>query len=144
METKDARFLDCTAAGVGDECAGSTCRSTTMEALFLPGDRKNSDLRVSVHFLFLSFFHCFFSVSFFDYAGWKSNLFWKHYLGGFCRLRIDIKISLFVRQRIKKKILLLKIFWQITWVFLRYSQCVLLDILCTETFVIKFIQVVTQ
>lgn len=50
-------------------------RSPTMEALFVPGDRKNSDLRVSVHFLFLSFFRRFFSVSSFDYAGRKSKLF---------------------------------------------------------------------
>lgn len=75
--------------------AGRAGRSPTMEALFVPGDRKNSDLRVSVHFLFLSFIRRFFSVSSFDYAGRKSKLFWKHYLAGFRWLRIDIKISLF-------------------------------------------------
>lgn len=105
-------------------------RSPTIEALFVPGDRKNSDLRVSVHFLFLSFFRRFFSVSSFDYAGRKSKLFWKHYLLGFRRLRIDIKISLLLRLWIKKK---------------KYSNCSLdkriffaLKLLKISSFVIMF------
>lgn len=43
LETKDARFPK---PGGGNP---------TMEALFVAGDRKNSDLRVSVHFLFSPF-----------------------------------------------------------------------------------------
>lgn len=43
--TKDARFLGCSVPqGEG--------RSPTAGLLFVPGDRKNSDLRVSLHFYF--------------------------------------------------------------------------------------------
>lgn len=58
VETKDARFL----GGIFVARAGSERGAGgdfTIEALFVPGDRKNSDLRVSVHFLFLSFSQLF-------------------------------------------------------------------------------------
>lgn len=58
VETKDARFL----GGVSAASAGlerGAGGGITIEALFVPGDRKNSNLRVSVHFLFLSFSQLF-------------------------------------------------------------------------------------
>lgn len=75
VETKDARFL----GGISVASAGSARGAGggfTIEALFVPGDRKNSDLRVSVHFLFL-FLSAFFvfSVSSFDIGRKESKLF---------------------------------------------------------------------
>jgi hypothetical protein len=64
VETKDARFLVCCEGKPG--CGAHS----TIEALFVAGDGKNSDLRVSVHFLFLPFSpHIFlYPVSPFDRA----------------------------------------------------------------------------
>lgn len=96
-----------------------------MEALFVAGDRKNSDLRVSVHFLFLrslsaSFF--FSPVSPFDRARRKSNLFWKHYLWRFRRVEyLSASAGIGLAKRIMFKNL--KIFRETDILYLLTAKC---------------------